>query len=356
MLIFLGLSMSIAPSTGPFCTSVPLRTGLVGTGYAAKLRAESLQADPRAELVAIAGHTTVKTEAFSRTYQVPGVTNWSRLLDQFDLDLIVVAGVNQEHGAIARAALTAGKHVVVEYPLCLDVNEADTLLALAHTQSRLLHVEHIELLGGVHQALKANVEKVGRVFSARYATLKADHPAPAKWTYHADLFGFPLVGALSRLHRLVDVLGTVARVSCQLQVQRQPESAYYQSCLCTAQLWFDSGARAEVVYGKGDRVWRSYRHLEVQGDQGALLFEGDQGTWVHSGGNEPIPVSGRRGLFAKDTAMVLEHLTTGAPLYVQPQSSVYTLRVADAARRSALSGRVEEVQSPAFPQATAAIL
>ncbi len=348
--------MPLSLSASPFCASMPLRTGLVGTGYAAKLRAESLQADPRAELVAIAGHTAAKTEAFSRTYQVPGVTSWSQLLEKFDLDLIVVAGVNQEHGAIVRAALTAGKHVVVEYPLCLDVNEADALLALAKSQSRLLHVEHIELLGGVHQALKANLEKVGSVFSARYATLKADHPVPAKWTYHADLFGFPLMGALSRLHRLVDVLGTVAQVSCQLQVQHQQESAYYQTCLCTAQLWFDSGARAEVVYGKGNRVWRSYRHLEVQGERGALLFDGDQGTWVHSAGSDPIPVNGRRGLFARDTAMVLDHLTTGAPLYVEPQSSVYTLRVADAARRSALTGRVEEVLSPAFPQATAAIL
>jgi biliverdin reductase len=335
---------------------VPLRVGLVGTGYAAKLRAESLLADPRAQLVAIAGHAPAKTQAFSQTYRATGVTDWQRLLDQFDLDLIVIAGVNRDHGAIAHAALTAGKHVVVEYPLCLDVLEADALLALAQSQNRLLHVEHIELLGGVHQALKTSLDKVGTVFHARYATIKADHPAPVKWTYHPDLFGFPLMGALSRLHRLVDLFGPVTHVSCQTQFHEPVDSAYYQACLCTAQLRFDRGVMAEVVYGKGDRFWRSHRHFEVQGDQGGLLFDGDQGTLVQADGSYPLPVNGRRGLFSKDTAMVLDHLTTGAPLYVRPEVSVYTLKVADAARRSALAGKRVEVPSPTFPWATTAIL
>lgn len=323
---------------------VPLRVGLVGTGYAAKLRAESLLADPRAQLVAIAGQAPAKTQTFSQTYGATGVTDWHLLLDQFDLDLLVIAGVNRDHGEIAQAALAAGHHVVVEYPLCLDVQEADALMALAKSQKRLLHVEHIELLGGVHQALKAHLDQVGTVFYARYATIKADHPAPDKWTYQPDLFGFPLMGALSRLHRLVDLFGTVTHVSCQTQIQNRAGSDAWQACLCTAQLRFQRGVLAEVVYGKGDRFWRSHRHLEIQGDQGALLFDGDQGTLVQASGSYPIPVSGRRGLFAKDTAMVLDHLTTGSPLYVRSEASVYTLKVADAARRSALSGKVVDVE------------
>ena len=48
-----------------------------------------------------------------------------------------------------------------------------------------------------------------------------------------------------------------------------------------------------------------------------------------------IDIGSRRGLFAKDTGMVLDHLHTGAPLYVSPNESLYALKVADAARRSA---------------------
>jgi biliverdin reductase len=321
-------------------SSLPLRVGLVGTGYAAKLRAESLQADPRTQLVAIAGHSPAKTAAFCQTYAAASSPDWSTLLTSFDLDMVVIAGVNRDHGAIAQAALTAGKHVVVEYPLCLDVTTADALIALAQAQQRLLHVEHIELLGGVHQALKAHLAEVGFAFYARYATIKAEHPAPQKWTYHPELFGFPLMGALSRLHRFIDLFGPVATVSCQTHFHAEPDSPYYRACLCTAQLRFHSGVLAEVVYGKGDRFWRSHRLLEVQGDQGALLFDGEQGTLIQAHGSSPILVNGRRGLFAKDTAMVVDHLTLGTPLYLTSAASVYTLKVADAARRSALTGAV----------------
>ena len=46
-----------------------IKVGLVGTGYAAKLRAEVLQKDQRTDLVAVVGHTVDKTAEFSRTYQ-----------------------------------------------------------------------------------------------------------------------------------------------------------------------------------------------------------------------------------------------------------------------------------------------
>lgn len=46
-------------------------------------------------------------------------------------------------------------------------------------------------------------------------------------------------------------------------------------------------------------------------------------------------IDSRRGLFTKDTAMVLDHLTIGTPLYVTPAASLYRLKVADAAKQSA---------------------
>jgi biliverdin reductase len=44
---------------------LPIRVALVGTGFAAKLRAQTLQSEERAHLVAVAGHTPEQTEEFS---------------------------------------------------------------------------------------------------------------------------------------------------------------------------------------------------------------------------------------------------------------------------------------------------
>lgn len=336
-------------NTSPIASTTPiLQVGLVGTGYAAKLRAEAFTANPGANLAVVAGHTPEKTQAFSHTYGAETAASWQALVTRSSLDLVVIAGVNQEHGTIARAALEAGKHVVVEYPLSLDISEAEALVALANSRGKLLHVEHIELLGGVHQALKTWLPQVGAVFYARYATINPQRPAPQKWTYHPDLFGFPLMGALSRLHRLTDLFGAVATVSCQARfwdtVGAGVPSPYYITCLCMAQLRFTSGLLAEVVYGKGETVWQSERSLQVHGERGALVFDGDEGTLIQPEGSQAIAVGTRRGLFAKDTAMVLDHLTTGAPLYVTPEASLYTLKVADAARRAAMTGQTIELR------------
>ncbi|PZV18553.1 MAG: glycosyl transferase family 2 [Leptolyngbya sp.] len=320
-----------------------MRVGLIGTGHAAKLRADALQGEPRADLVVVAGQDLERAQAFSQPYGAIACDSWQDLIARSDVDLVMIATINRDHGAIAQAALNAGKHVVVEYPLALDVAEAEAAIALAKAKQKLLHVEHIELLGGVHQALKASLPLIGDPFFARYVTLKPERPAPERWSYNLQEFGFPLVGALSRLHRLIDLFGEVASVTCQAQFSHSSlSSLYYSTCLCTAHLRFKSGLLAEVTYGKGEALWQAKRTFEVQGETGALIFEGEQGTLIRDEGTEAIAIGSRRGLFAKDTALVLDYLTIGTPLYVTPEASLYTLKVANAAKQSAATGSAIE--------------
>lgn len=319
---------------------LPLRVGLIGTGYAAKLRAEALQADDRAQLMAIAGRNPERTQAFSDTHGGVALPSWQALIADESIDLVVIATVNCEHGAIATAALKAGKHVVVEYPLALNFAAAEAVFALAKANQKLLHVEHIELLGGMHQTLKANLPQIGQPFYARYATVSPQHPAPQKWTYNHAAFGFPLIGALSRLHRFTDLFGEVTQVHCQVQFQPQPDPAFYAGCLCAAQLRFATGLLADVIYAKGETVWQAERRMEVQGQTGALVFDGDAGTLIQPSGHQAVAVAARRGLFTQDTTRVLDHLLTGAPLYVTPEASLYALKVAAAAQQSAEQGQV----------------
>ncbi|MEA5565404.1 Gfo/Idh/MocA family oxidoreductase [Anabaena sp. UHCC 0399] len=316
-----------------------VRVGLVGTGYAAKLRAEALLQDERSDLVAVAGNTLEKTQTFAKDYQTEAITSWQDLVERDDIDLVVISTINRDHGAIARAALLANKHVVVEYPLAVDLAVAEELVALAQAQKRLLHVEHIELLGGLHQALKQNLEKVGHLFYVRYSTINPQNPAPHKWTYHHEMFGFPLIGALSRLHRLTDLFGAVFSVNChQRYWETAADSDYYQTCFCMTQISFENGLLAQVNYGKGESLWQHERKFEVHGESGGLIFDGQTGFFIQAGETTPIEVGTRRGLFAKDTTMVLDHLFHGTPLYVTLEQSLYTLKVADAAKRAAETG------------------
>ncbi len=313
--------------------SKPIRVGIVGTGYVAKIRAEAFGTDERSHLVAVAGHHPDTTQTFAQQFNLEPMVSWRKLVERLDLDLVVICNVNRDHDLVTRAALENNKHVIVEYPLSLDPTVATELLHLAQKKQKLLHVEHIELLGGLHNAIKTALPEIGRVFYARYITINPKHPAPQKWTYQHHLFGFPFVGALSRLHRLIDLFGTVQTVQCQSQFWPS-SSEQYTACLCNAQLKFDCGVMAEAVYGKGDMFWQPDNTFTLYGDQGTLIFTPKQGQLIQGETSKRLDVGTRRGSFARDTCHVLDHLDQGTPLYLQPQDSCYTLQIADQARQS----------------------
>lgn len=317
----------------PDLRKTQIKVGMIGTGYAAKLRAQAFLQDTRSHLVAVVGNIPHKTAAFAQQYNCEVIDSWQELVEREDVDLIVASTVNQYHGAIALAALSAGKHVVVEYPLCLDVTQGLEVIALAKTQNKLLHVGHIEVLGGLHSSLKEQLPRLGQVFYTSYRTIKPQNSIPPRWSYNHKLFGFPLMGALSRIYRLIDLFGDVKTVSCHSRFLNE-DGQYYQSCICTAQLCFENGLLAEIIYGKGKSLWQRERKFEVHGENGALIFEGARGLLVQNGETMSIELPSRKGLFAKDTNMVLDHLFKGIPLCVTPEQSLYALKVADAARKS----------------------
>ncbi|MEM6451077.1 MAG: Gfo/Idh/MocA family oxidoreductase [Cyanobacteria bacterium P01_D01_bin.105] len=321
-----------------------IRVGLIGTGYAAKARAKSLIGDGRAHLLSVSGEDSHRTEVFAQQYGLVPATSWQALVSDVQIDLVVVATVSSLHGEIVAAALQAGKHVVVEYPLSLDVSQAEGLIKLATQQKVLLHVEHIELLGGLHRAMRSHLSQIGAVQYVNYRTLNPQNPAPRKWTYRKALFGFVYCGALSRVQRMTNLFGVVQRVSCTTRyVGESVDDDWFKGVLSSARLEFASGVVAELTYGKGEGLWVRRREVEVQGSDGAMAFQGNHGQLVTAEGERSIAVEPRKGLFLKDTDAVLSYLIHGAPLYVSASDSLYALKVADALRSASERGETVTV-------------
>ncbi|MEM1426461.1 MAG: Gfo/Idh/MocA family oxidoreductase, partial [Cyanobacteria bacterium P01_H01_bin.130] len=269
-----------------------LRVGLVGTGFVARLRVAALLEDPRVEGVWMAGRSPEKGAAFAEQWGAQSVDQWQDLIEDADLDVVFVASTNTHRPMVVRAALEAGKAVATEYPLALDPTAAAALIALADAKNLLLHVEHIERLGGVHQALIQYLPQVGEPIYGRYSTIASKCPAPKKWTFSRSQFGFPLVGALSRIHRLTHAFGEVGQVSAsatywEKTIEGEPINGngedFYGACWVGARLNFVAGSIVEVVYGKGDRFAQSERRLEVRGTEGTLIFQDSDGVLLRDG-------------------------------------------------------------------------
>jgi len=120
-------------------TSRTLRAGLVGYGFAGQtFHASVLSAVPGLQLAAVASSQPHKVHA-----EWPGVAvvpDFEALVARADIDLVVVATPNAQHFPVARAALEAGKHVVVDKPFTLNAAEARELELLAGRQDRVLSV------------------------------------------------------------------------------------------------------------------------------------------------------------------------------------------------------------------------
>ena len=317
----------------------PLRVGIVGSGFVAKLRAEIFSQDVRTQLVAIAG-TLERTQAIAQEFSITNLHQyWSELVVRPDIDLVVVCNINRDHAAVVGQALRSGKHVIVEYPLAFSFQEASELFHLARQNNLMLHVEHIELLGGVHQLMIEHLDKVGTPFYARYSTKSPQYPVPDKWTYEPELFGFPLTAAISRLNRIIALFGKVKSVSCQLNYGGDNLPRQFTSCTCNAQLQFENGVLADVSYSKGENFWYSERVMELQGSQGAIIFSNDKGKLISADGEIELDAGTTRGSFKKDTESVLSHLFLDTPLYTNKgntnqESILHSLAVANAAEKS----------------------
>jgi len=119
----------------------PIRVGLIGYGYAGKtFHAPLIAATPGLRLAAVASRDATKVHADWPRTDV--VADAHALIARDDIDLVVIASPNDTHAPLARAALRAGKHVVVDKPFALDVDEARDLIVTARENDRLLSVFH----------------------------------------------------------------------------------------------------------------------------------------------------------------------------------------------------------------------
>jgi biliverdin reductase len=118
-------------------TTSPIKIAIVGTGYAAKKRAQSLLLDSRAQLITVWGNNPSRTQAFCQKFSLEESLSWLELVNREDLDLIFICTTNHLHYEIALEALKADKNVMVEYPLALDPTEAKELIDLATNKRKI---------------------------------------------------------------------------------------------------------------------------------------------------------------------------------------------------------------------------
>ncbi|MCX6625841.1 MAG: Gfo/Idh/MocA family oxidoreductase, partial [Acidobacteria bacterium] len=118
-----------------------LRIGVIGLGIMGEQYVRVFRGHPLAEVVAVASRTPERASAIAARYGIPNpCATWQDLVERADVDAVYVATPDHLHYQPARAALEHGKHVLIEKPMTLDLDEADAMISLARKSGRKVQV------------------------------------------------------------------------------------------------------------------------------------------------------------------------------------------------------------------------
>lgn len=114
--------------------------GLIGCGRVAPRHAQSLAQLRDTRLVAVADIREDRAQRFAQEYRADAYVDYQELLARPDVDTVNVCVPSGLHAAVALDAMRAGKHVLVEKPIALNLADADQMIATARDTGRSLGV------------------------------------------------------------------------------------------------------------------------------------------------------------------------------------------------------------------------
>ena len=135
----------------------PLRAGLIGCGWIARVHVPALDAAADVELVAACDTALERAEAIVRPRGARAYKSWEEMLDREELDAVWVCTPPLHHRDPTLTALARGVHVYLEKPIARTLDDAEAIVAAARSADAVCAVGYqwhaSELVEEARQAL-----------------------------------------------------------------------------------------------------------------------------------------------------------------------------------------------------------
>ncbi|CAH1687532.1 Putative dehydrogenase [Hyphomicrobiales bacterium] len=135
-----------------------LRVGLLGTGGVASKYASLYGEYPRSELVAVHDPFDPGLGALAERFGARIASSTDALINS-DIEAVIISTPNQFHLAQASAALRAGRHVLLQKPMAVTLDEAETLAAIARDSGKTLALYMNSLDNPIFRDLKRMIDE-----------------------------------------------------------------------------------------------------------------------------------------------------------------------------------------------------
>ena len=252
-----------------------IRLGIVGCNYGRSVQLPALRADPRCQVVALAGSDQAPTAELARAAGVPkAYGGWRALVEGGEVQAVAIATLPSLQAQIAIRALELGKPVFAEKPIASDLGQARAMLRAAERAARPTMVDF-----NFHQVMswqraKALLDR-GAIGRLRHVVVNwhVENASIQKrmrnWKTLADDGGGVLGNFISHcFHYLEWCCGPIARVSARLS--GLPGDDDLQTTVAMA-LEFAAGPLGTLSMSCASYLGSGHR-VELYGEDGTLVL------------------------------------------------------------------------------------
>ncbi len=315
-----------------------IQVAVVGYGKSFHVRlfhCQAIQSTPGLNLYGICARNPQFREEARKAYGAKVFASFDEVLADNQVDLVAISTPSYLHAEMALEALNAGKHVVVEKPMCLRVSEADALIEAARKNKRLLTTRQNRRWDADYLTVRKVLteERLGPIFLLQLAS--TDLLKPTGWRAQSKTGGGILYDLGSHL--------------IDQALQLIPDAPLAVSAFAGNRGWevdSETYARILIKFAPDKAADIELSHISwiprpkwsILGEQGGLVSEGSKIlVRTRAGQLESEPVIASKEGFYANVADVLEGK---AELAVKPEESRLVIRIIEAAFLSAESGKV----------------
>ena len=132
-----------------------LKIGVIGAGRLGSFHAEKAAAHSGVELVGIVDPSAVARNTLAKKHNIQAFDAFDEMLPL--VNAVVIAAPTYLHFGLGSACLQAGKHVLMEKPMCASLAEGRKLVELAKQHGLILQVGHVEEFNPAWHAAKQSL-------------------------------------------------------------------------------------------------------------------------------------------------------------------------------------------------------
>ncbi len=256
--------------------------GILGTGLIAEYHRQAIAATDGAVLQAVGHYNPDKLARLSEQFTVPAMSE-TELLVRPDIDVVIICTPSGQHAEQTIRAAEAGKHVLVEKPMALSLEDADAMIEACRTAGVHLGVCLQRRTEPMFQKVRAAVA-AGDLGDITLAGLTMPYfrgdayYAQADWrgTWAGDGGGILMNQGIHLIDLLVWFLGDPEAIQAQAATLKR--SVEVEDTI-VATLGFPGGVLA-TVSGTTTAEPGFPHELRLHGDRGSIVISGESvSTW-----------------------------------------------------------------------------